>query len=77
MGVPGPARPGPARHPWLRQACNGHKMGERTQRNLTTKVRYFVYYDFTTLNGAKFFKKSPQFAIFKYFKGLKMLLLLI
>ena len=63
---------GGARHPRLRQACNGHKMGERTQRNLTTKVRYFVYYDFTTLNGAKSYMKSPQFAILKYFEDLKI-----
>ena len=47
-------------------------MGERTQRNLTTKVRYFVYYDFTTLNGANSFMKSPQFVIWKYFEDLKM-----
>ena len=47
-------------------------MGERTQRNLTTKVRYFVYYDFTTLNGAKSYMKSPQFAILKYFEDLKI-----
>ena len=63
---------GDARCRRFRQACNGHKMGKRTQRNLTTKVRYFVFYDFTTLNWAKSFMKLPQFAIFKYLKDLKM-----